>query len=184
MRVKWHVFSTLGHFRQHHTKFNSKSFSSMPFLSFSSSVWSSYLESLASTQSPIAIHIYLSFCLTTPLLKNNRNLYSSVQWRYLFSMYRFEIFHVEWWGLLHSLWKISWMYAITVRLCEHSNLVRFEKRAAKTLQHGYRYGDILMLYDIITTYEWFFCFDWHELCSSNKLLDFPSIHYFLVKYAF
>ena len=42
-----------------------------------------------------------------------------------------------------------------MNLCEHSNLVRFEKRAAKTLQHVYRYGDIGMLYDIITTYECF-----------------------------
>ena len=70
-------------------------------------------------------------------------------------MYRFENSHVARWGLLHLLWKISWVYVIAARLCEHSNLVRFEKRAAKTLQHGYRYGDILMLYDIIATYEGF-----------------------------
>ena len=59
------------------------------------------------------------------------------------------------WGLLHSLWKISWVYVTAARMCEHSNPVRFEKRAAKTLQHGYRYCDILMLYDIITTYVCF-----------------------------
>ena len=119
----------------------------------------------------------------TPLFKSNRNLLSGVKLWYLFSMYRFEIFHAARWGLLHSLWKISWVYVIAERLCEHSNLVMFEKRAAKTLQHGYRYGDILMLYDIITTYEWFFCYNWHKLCSSNKLLDFSSIYNFLVKYA-
>ena len=38
------------------------------------------------------------------------------------------------------------------RLSEHSKLIRFEKPAAKTLQHGRGYGDILMLYDI-NTYE-------------------------------
>ena len=119
----------------------------------------------------------------TPLFKSNRNLLSGVKLWYLCSMYRFEIFHAGRWGLLHSLWKISWVYVIAARLCEHSNLVMFEKRAAKTLQHGYRYGDILMLYDIITTYEWFFCYNWHKLCSSNKLLDFSSIYNFLVKYA-
>ena len=107
----------------------------------------------------------------TPLFKSNRNLFSSVKWWYSFSMYRSEIFHVAWWGLLHSLWKISWVYVIASRLCEHSNLVRFEKRAAKTLQHVYRYGDIGTLYDIITTYGWFFCYNWHELCANYKLLD-------------
>ena len=119
----------------------------------------------------------------TPLFKSNRNLFSSVKWWYSFSMYRFEIFHVTWWGLLHSSWKISWVYVEAARLCEHSNLVMFKKRAAKTLQHVYRYGDILMLYDIITTYEWLFCYNRHELCSTNRLLDFSSIYYFLVKYA-
>ena len=92
----------------------------------------------------------------TPLFKSNRNLFSSVKWWYSFSMYRFDNFHVAWWGLLHSLWKISWVDVIATRLCKRSNLVRFEKCVAKTLQHGYRYGDIIMLHDIITTYEWFF----------------------------
>ena len=45
---------------------------------------------------------------------------------------------------------------MAARLYQHSNLVMFEKRAAKMLQHGYRYGDILVLYGVITTYEWFF----------------------------
>ena len=40
-----------------------------------------------------------------------------------------------------------------------------------------------MLYDIINTYEWFFCYNWHTLCSSNKLLDFSITFCFLVKYA-
>ena len=92
-------------------------------------------------------------------------------------MCRFEIFYVAWWGLLYSLWKISWGYVIAARLCEHSNLIRFGKRAAKKLQHGYRYGDILMWYDIIATYEWFFCYNLHELCSSNRLLDLSSIYF-------
>ena len=116
------------------------------------------------------------------MFKSNQNLVSSVKWWYLFSMYRFEILHVAWWGLLDSLWKISWVYLITARLCEHSNLVRFEKHAPKTPQHGYRYGDILMLYDNINTYGWFSSYNWHEICSSNKLFDFSSIFYFLVNY--
>ena len=37
------------------------------------------------------------------------------------------------------------MYVITSRLCEHSNIVRFEKRAVKTPQHGLRYGNIRYL---------------------------------------
>ena len=57
------------------------------------------------------------------------------------------------------------------------------KTRCQTLQHGYGYGDILMLHDIITTYEWLFCYNWHDLYSNNKLLDFSSIYYFLVKYA-
>ena len=50
-------------------------------------------------------------------------------------------------------------------------------------QHEHRYGNILMLYDTINTYKCFFCYNWHELCSSNKLLDFSIICCFLVKYA-
>ena len=75
------------------------------------------------------------------------------------------------------------MYVITSRLCEHSNLVKFGKRAAKTPQNGLRYDNIIMLYDILNTYEWFFCYNWHELCSSNKLSDFSIIFCFLDKYA-
>ena len=92
--------------------------------------------------------------LCTPLFKSNR-IFLRCQMMVLFSMYRFEIFRVVWWGLLHLLWKISWVYVTASRLCEHSNLVRFEKRAAKTPQHGLRYGNILMFYDIINTFEWF-----------------------------
>ena len=83
-------------------------------------------------------------------------------------MHRIEIFRAAWWGLLHLLWKIAWVYVTASRLCEYWNLVRFEKRAAETPQHGLRYGNILMLYDIINTDEWFFCYNWHELCSNNK----------------
>ena len=45
-------------------------------------------------------------------------------------------------------------------------------RAAKTLQQGYRYGDILMLYDIRTTQEWFSAIIDTNCVFSNKLLDF------------
>ena len=61
--------------------------------------------------------------------------------------------------------------------------IRLEKRVAKTLQHGKSYGDILMLYDMISTYELFSCYSWHDLCNSNKLLGFSYIYCFLVKYA-
>ena len=115
----------------------------------------------------------------TPLFKSNRNLFCNVKWWYLFSKYQFENFPVRWRGLLHLLWKISWVYVTTSRLCGHWSLVRFEKRAVKTLQHVHRYGD--MLYDIINTHEWIFCYNWHELYSSNKLLDFSSIYCFLFK---
>ena len=121
--------------------------------------------------------------LCTPLFKSNRNFCFNVKRWYLFSMYRFEIYFVAWWGLLHLLWKISWVYVIASRLCEHLNVVKFEKRAAKTPQHGHRYGNILILYDTINTYECFFCYNWHELCSSNKSLYFSIIYCFLVKYA-
>ena len=121
--------------------------------------------------------------ITTPLFKSNRNFFCNVKRWFLFSMYRFEICRVAWWGLLHLLWKISWVYVIASRLCEHSNVVKFEKRAAKTPQHGHRYGNIIILYDTINTYEYRFCYNWHELCSSNKLLDFSITYCFLVKYA-
>ena len=98
-------------------------------------------------------------------------------------MYRFDIFRVAWWGLLQLLWKISWVYVTASRLCEHSNSVRFEKRAVGTPQHGLRYVNILMLHDIINTNEWFFCYNWHGFCSSNKLLDSSIMYCFLVKYA-
>ena len=119
----------------------------------------------------------------TPLFKSNRNFFCNVKWSYFFSMYRSEIFCVAWWGLLHLLWKILWVYVIAPRRCEHSTLVRFEKRVAKSLPQGYRYGDSLMLYDIINTYEWFFCYNWHKLYSSSKFSDFSNIYHFLIKYA-
>ena len=53
------------------------------------------------------------------------------------------------------MWKIPSVYVIPSRLYEHSTLVRLEMCAAKALQHGHRYGDILMLYDIISTFELF-----------------------------
>ena len=99
-------------------------------------------------------------------------------------MYRFEIFRVAWWGLLHWMWKMSWVYVIVSRLCKHSNVIKFEKRAAKTPQHGHRYGNILRLYDTINTYKCcFFCYNWHELCSSSQSSDFSIICSFMVKCA-
>ena len=47
---------------------------------------------------------------------------------------------------------MSVCFFIASRLCEHSTLVRFEKRAAEPLQRGHRYGDILMVYDIINAF--------------------------------
>ena len=95
-------------------------------------------------------------------------------------MYRFEIFRVAWWGVLHSLRKISWMYIITSCPCEHSNLVRFEKCSAKTPQDRHWYGNILMN-DTLNTYEWFFFYSWHELTFpsntvfwSNTLLKYQT----------
>ena len=49
--------------------------------------------------------------------------------------------------------KFCMLYDEVFCICEkyhkciycNSNLVRFEKHAAKTLQHGQRYGDIFML---------------------------------------
>ena len=67
-------------------------------------------------------------------------------------MFRFEI------SLLHDevfciySEKISRVYVIASRLCEHFNVVKFEKRPSKTLQHGDKYGDIPMLYGMINTY--------------------------------
>ena len=119
-----------------------------------------------------------------PLFKSNRIFFSvsndCINFQCIdlkFFMWHDEIF-------LHLFCKISWLYVIASRLCEYSNLIRFEKRAAKPLQHGHRYGDILMLYKIINTYEWFFCYNWDELCSSSKFLESSSIQiFFLVKYA-
>ena len=116
-----------------------------------------------------------------------RHVWRFTSWFYAMSggssLYRFDIFHVAWQGILHLLWKISLVYVIASRLCEHSNLVRFEKRAAKTLQHGHRYGDILILYAIRILMNDFFCYKWHKICSCSKSLDISGIYYFLVKYA-
>ena len=57
------------------------------------------------------------------------------------------------------------------------------KRRCQKQQHGHRYGNILMICDTINTFECFFFCDWHELCSSSKLLDFSIIYCFLVKHA-
>ena len=40
-----------------------------------------------------------------------------------------------------------------------------------------------MLYDMINTYEGFSCYNWQELCPSDKLSDFSSIYRFMIKYA-
>ena len=105
---------------------------------------------ISSYQTSTHVMFWLWAC--TPLFKCNWNLFCNVKWWYLFSRYRFEIFRVAWWGLLHLLWKISWVYVTAPCLCEHSNLVRFDKRVAKTPRHGLRFGNILMLYNIINTW--------------------------------
>ena len=117
----------------------------------------------------------------TPLFKSNRNCFCNVKWWYLFSMYRFEIFCVAWWGLLRVLWKRLWVDVTASRLCEHSNLVRFEKPAAKTPQHGLRYGTILVLYDIINTYERFFCYNW-DIRLFHHILFSGQIRYLNIKH--
>ena len=104
-------------------------------------------------------------------------------------MVSFAIFRVSWWGRLHLLCKISRVYVTASRLCEHSNLVRFDKRASKTPQHGLRYGNILMLCDIVNTYQWFLS----AIIDTNVVVitdyqTFPSytisgkIHYLNIKH--
>ena len=61
------------------------------------------------------------------------------------------------------------MYVITSRLYEHSNVVRFEKRTAKTLQHEHKYGNIFMLYDMIKLVN-----DFPALIGTNYV---PVTHY-------
>ena len=63
-----------------------------------------------------------------------------------FFMLHYEVF-------LHVLQKIPRVYVIALHLRDHSSLTRFEKLAAKTLQHGHRHDGILMLYDMINAYE-------------------------------
>ena len=55
---------------------------------------------------------------------------------------------------------------------KHSKMVTIEKCNAKTLQHWQRHGDIIMLYDMINTYAWFLCSNWHKVRYSNELLYF------------
>ena len=55
--------------------------------------------------------------------------------------------------IVKALRKISKAYYSQSCLGEHSKLVRFEKHAAKTLQHRQKYGHILMLYDMINTQD-------------------------------
>ena len=62
------------------------------------------------------------------------------------SMRRFEIFHTPLWCILNLLWKISYVNDTPSRLDKHSKLPRFENGAAKTRQHGQKYGDTVMLY--------------------------------------
>ena len=59
-------------------------------------------------------------------------------------------------------------YVIPSHLWEHLNLVRFKKRAAKTPQHGFRYGSIIMPYDIINNY--FYYNDFSVIIATNYYL--------------
>ena len=56
------------------------------------------------------------------------------------------------------------MYDIPLRLGEHPNLVRFEKRAVKTLQHGQIYGDVFLFHEMTNTYEW-----WSAIIDTNYI---------------
>ena len=56
------------------------------------------------------------------------------------------------------------MYDIPPRLGEHPNLVRFEKRAVKTLQHGQIYGDVFLFHEMTNTDEW-----WSALIDTNYI---------------
>ena len=68
------------------------------------------------------------------------------------------------------------------RLGEHPNLVRFEKRAVKTLQHGQIYGDVFLFHEMTNTYEW-----WSAIIDTNYIFvanyyAFPVYIVFLAKY--
>ena len=65
------------------------------------------------------------------------------------------------------------MYYELSGLGEHPKLTRFEKHAVKTLQHGQRYGDIFLFYEMMNAFEWCFCYSWRES------LYFCSIYCFL-----
>ena len=62
---------------------------------------------------------------------------------------KYCILHNEFFAIIVE--NIISTYGIPSRLCEHSKLVRFEKCAAKTLQHGQIYGDIIMLHNMTNT---------------------------------
>ena len=53
----------------------------------------------------------------------------------------------------------------TPRLGEHPNLVRFEKRAVKTLQHEQIYSDVFLFHEMTNTYEW-----WSAIIDTNYIL--------------
>ena len=62
---------------------------------------------------------------------------------------------IEFQGIF-EIWHLAWLvlYQLPSRLGEHSVLVRFEKRVAEMLQHGQKYGVIVLLYGMKNTYEW------------------------------
>ena len=65
---------------------------------------------------------------------------------------------------------------------EHPNLVRFEKRAVKTLQHGQIYGDVFLFHEMTNTNEW-----WSAIIDTNYIFvanyyAFPVYIVFLAKY--
>ena len=58
------------------------------------------------------------------------------------------------------------------------NISKVWKSRCHNVSTRARYGDILMLYDMINTYGWFFCYNWHELRSSYKSVDISSMYCF------
>ena len=62
--------------------------------------------------------------------------------------------------------KIRYIQNSLSRLSEHSTWVRFEK---KTLWKRCNTERNIMVFTMINTHAWFFCFKWSEHCLSNKL---------------
>ena len=94
------------------------------------------------------------------------------------------IFKVETWNFVCDI-KRSFAFTmenilsadIPPRLGEHPNLVRLEKRAVKTLQHGQIYGDVFLFHEMKNTYEW-----WSAIIDTNYI--FVANYYAFPVYIF